>query len=278
MSKLLKILKVSILAAVIIYCLACALIYFYPKMFFYNPSSEPSNIENAHANGYKTKQVEYKSADGTELFAWYTKPTTKKKVVVFMHGNSYNIETFYYKLMPFVEEGYGALLPEYRGFGGVKGKISEENLANDAIAAVRYLNSMGYKNKDIIVYGMSLGTYMATNTVVTLNKNGNFDALVLEVPFDSLLNTTKAVVPVPLPFDYIVKDKYESNKLIDKINTRLFIMGGSKDPTIPVYLAEKLFEQAKEPKTLKIYQGGAHSNLFNFRNDKDILSWLEGKK
>lgn len=278
MSKFIKILKITLLSIIGAYLFVCALIYFYPKNFFYNPLDKNSNLENAHANGYNAKQVEYKSSDGTQLFAWYTQPTNKKEIIVFMHGNSYNIETFYYKLLPFSEKGYGTFLPEYRGFGGIKGKISQENLGNDAIAAVKYLNSIGYKNEDIIIYGMSLGTYMATNAVTTLNKDGNFYALILEVPFDSLLNTAKTVVPVPIPFDYVMKDKYETNKIIDKINTRLFIMGGSDDPTIPVFLAERLFAAAPEPKTLKIYQGGAHSNLFNFRNNKDILSWLEGKK
>lgn len=65
--------------------------------------------------------------------------------------------------------------------------------------------------------------------------------------------------------------------MINKINTRLLIMGGSKDPTIPVELAENLYEHAVQPKKLIIYEGGKHSNLFNYRNDKDILNWLSKK-
>lgn len=260
-----------------VYVFVCALIYLVPKPFFYNPYDTPSSLENAHKYGYMGYEVNYESADGTELFAWMTNPGKKHKMVVFMHGNSYNVEEFFYKMIPFVEAGYGTMLPEYRGFGGVKGKISQSNLEADAIAAIDYLHTQGYKNSDIIVYGMSLGSHMATNTVYELNKNGRFDALILEVPFDSLLNVTKAVVPFPLPFGYIVRDKYDNLPLIGKVGTRLLVMGGTKDSTVPVHLAKNLFEHASEPKKLIIYEGGKHSNLFNYRNDKDVLNWLEAK-
>ena len=54
-------------------------------------------------------------------------------------------------------------------------------------------------------------------------------------------------------------------------------MGGTKDTTVPVRLAENLYNHAAEPKKLIIYKGGKHSNLFNYRNDKDVLNWLEEK-
>lgn len=269
--------KKIIAILVVLYIGVCGAIYFVPQAFFYNPYSEKASLENAHKYGYKGKEVEYKSADGTDLIAWMTKPGKKKQMVVFMHGNSYSIEEFFYKMIPFVQAGYGTMLPEYRGFGAVKGEINQKNLEADAIASIDYLHKLGYKNKDIIIYGMSLGTHMAVNTVYQLNKQGKFNALILEVPFDSLLNVTKKVIPVPLPLDYIVKDKYDNLAMIDKINTRLLIMGGSRDSTIPISLAENLYEHAVQPKKLIIYEGGKHSNLFNYRNDKDILNWLNKK-
>lgn len=273
-----KLLKYLILLALVIYGAICYLVYEKPQYFFYNPGVEASNLDNAVANGYKAKVVNYKSSDGTELYAWMTKPGKQKKMIIFMHGNSYNIEKFYHKMIPFVEAGYGTMIPEYRGFADIKGEITQKNLGNDAIAAVKYLNSIGYKNSDIIVYGMSLGSYMATNSVYQLQKNGRFAALVLEVPFDSLLNTAKAVVPVKLPFEYIMKDHYDNAAMIDKINTKVLIMGGSDDPTIPVSLAKNLFAQAANPKKLIIYRGGKHSDLYNFRNYRDILNWLKTGK
>lgn len=270
--------KFTLITVAVVYIGFSALVYFCPRYFFYNPTPKASNLKNARTNGYNAEVVHYKSADGKNLYAWFTTPGDKNKVIVFMHGNSYNIEKFYHKMIPFVEAGYGTMMPEYRGFSTIKGTISEKNLAADAIAAVKYLNKIGYKNSDIIVYGMSLGSYMAVNTVYQLQKDGNFAALVLEVPFDSMLNVTKKVVPVPLPLNYIVRDKYDNTALIGKINSPILVMGGSKDPTIPVELAKNLYELAPNPKKLIIYQGGAHNDLYNFRNYRDIINWLnEGK-
>lgn len=269
-----KYLKYILLSLLIAYIVFCATVYFYPQCFFYNPTHQASNLERANQYGYPAQKVEYKSSDGQDLYAWYTSPGYRKKVIVFMHGNSYNIEKFYHKMIPFVEAGYGTLMPEYRGFGDIKGIINQKNLEADAIAAIKYLYSLGYKNEDIIVYGMSLGSHMAVNSVWELQKEGAFAALILEVPFDSLLNTVKSIVPVWLPFDYILRDKYDNIAQIKDIKSPIFIMGGSEDPTVPVYLAKNLFEKAPNPKQIKIYQGGEHNDLYNFRNYNDVLNWL----
>ena len=269
-----KIVKYALGIAVVVYVGFCALVYFCPQYFFYNPTHRASNLEYARQNGYPADRVDYKSADGKELYAWFTPPGKSRRIIVFMHGNSYNIEKFYHKMIPFVEAGYGTLMPEYRGFGDISGKIRQQNLENDALAAVNYLHSLGYKNSDIIVYGMSLGSHMAVNTVWQLQKEAPFAALVLEVPFDSLLNTVKAVVPVPLPFDYIVRDKYDNTSMVKDIRSPVLVMGGSQDPTVPVHLAKNLFALAPQPKKMIIYEGGAHNDLYNFRNYNDVLNWL----
>ena len=148
-----KILCRLIISLIIIYVAVCGVIYVYPLPFFYNPSSLVSNVNNAHEYGYFADEVKYSSSDGTPLFAWYTKPLGNKKIIVFMHGNSHNEEEIYHKLREFAHEGFGTFIPEYRGFGGLEGKINQQNLEADAIAAVNYLHSIGYKNSDIYKYG-----------------------------------------------------------------------------------------------------------------------------
>ena len=100
----------------------------------------------------------------------------------------------------------------------------------------------------------------------------------MEVPFDSLLNVAKLVVPVPMPFEAIMRDKYDNLSMIGEINSPILIMGGSIDTTVPVALAQNLYNYASEPKQIIIYENGKHSNLFNFRNDLDVLSWMKANE
>lgn len=245
-----------------------------PQHFFYHPKRTAADLKKAQADGYAAEEVQYASADGTRLYAWFTKPGHKNEIIVFFHGNAHNIEGFYYKLQPLIRAGYGVLLPEYRGFGGIEGKITEPALAADALAAVKYLHSIGYQNSQIILYGMSLGSYTSSFVAAHYGEGEPFSALILEVPFDSLANVVKSVVPF-LPVDLLVNDRYDNLELINRINTPLLVMIAGQDQTVPPRLGKNLFMKASEPKKMIIYKDGAHANLYDFHNYRDILTWLE---
>jgi len=266
--------KALVLLIVLAYLIFCAVVYFKPQWFFYYPVQNVSDIKTARKNGYPAEEVRYASADGTPLYGWYTKAQPGKPTIVFFHGNSFNIEKFYHKVRPLAQAGYGTFMAEYRGFGGIKGKITNDNLTADAWAAVEYLYSLGIKNSDIVVYGMSLGSHMATHTAWVAAQKEPFAGVILEVPFDTLSNVIKAVFPLPMPLELIVHDRYDNLEKIADIKAPLLVMGGSNDVVVPVFLAQNLYEHAAEPKKMKIYPGGGHIDLDNFYNYRDIIKWL----
>lgn len=261
---------------VFVYAAFCLTVYYKPQLFFYNPSRQKSVLPDDAA--FPVQEVYYKAEDGTPLHAWYVKPQSGKPVIAFLHGNSYNIEKFYHKLVPLVKEGYGAFLPEYRGFGGIEGIISQPNLEMDTRAAFQKLRRLGYSNRRIVLYGMSLGSYTSAYAAAELGKKQPFSGLILEVPFDSLMNVVRKRVWFPLPLDLIIHDRYENQKNIAAIKTPLLVMGAGQDRVVPVELAKNLFAEAAEPKELIIYEHGSHSNLFDSENYKDILVWLENNE
>ena len=269
-----KIAKISLISVAIIWLLFCASVYVFPQIYFYNPLPQKANLDNAISNDFLATEVKYKSFDNTELYGWFIKPKNNK-IIVFFHGNSYNIESFYHKLIPFVEAGYGAFIGEYRGFGGIKGAINENNLGEDAISAVKFLKSQGYSNENIILYGMSLGSYTSIHVADSLGREDNFKALILEVPFDSILNVVKQRIINLFPFSLIIKDKYENTSKISQIDSPVLIMGASNDKVVPIERARELFKHAKEPKKMIVYKGAQHSNLYNHRNWQDVLDWLD---
>ncbi len=265
-----------ILAVLVVgYIVFCLLAYLFPQLFYYAPSPSSSNLEFALSEGYQAEKVFYESADGTPLLAWYTKPAPGRPVILFFHGNAGKIEFFYHKLQPLTERGYGAFMAEYRGFGGLKGTIRQKNLNADAAAALEYLYRLGYKNSDIIIYGLSMGSHMALNTADSFQDRGAFRAVLLEVPFDSLLNVVKTIVPVPMPFDLVVRDYYDNVPLVKRLKSPLLVMGGKEDELVPVERAKNLFMQAHEPKKLIVYPLAGHNSLFDHKNYIDIMKWLE---
>ncbi len=273
-----KIIKISVLLVILSYLIFCSLVYFVPQIFFYNPSFSSSRLDIAIRNNFPAQRVEYLSDDAIRLYAWYIPAKANKKTIIFMHGNSYNIEKFYHKLAPFVDAGYGVMLPEYRGFGGINGTITQSNLEKDAKAAINWLNNQGLSNSQMVLYGMSLGAHMAVSTAYDLGQESNFAGLVLEVPFDSLLEVVKERIWFPLPLDLIIKDKYDNIEKISQLRIPLLIMGASDDKVVPVNRAKQLYLVANSPKSIKIYQGAEHSDLYKYHNYKDIIKWLENNE
>jgi len=268
-----KILFRSIGLIMAAYVVFCAAVYCLPQYFFYNPTNQRAEMPTSENDGFIGEKIEYKSQDGTELYGVLVKPETGKKLIVFYHGNSYNIAKFYYKLKPLIDQGYGIFIGEYRGFGGVKGKITQAGLELDALAAIDKLHNLGYKNQQIVLYGMSLGSY-TSSYAATHAQGGDFAGLILEVPFDSLLNVVKQRIWPLFPFKMIIKDKYDNLPNIKKSNIPLLVMAGTKDKTVPPQRAEKLFEAANEPKKFITYEGADHSELFDYENYREIIKWL----
>jgi len=104
------------------------------------------------------------------------------------------------------------LIIAWRGFSGNKGKPSEEGLYIDGASAINWLKEKGLKEEDIIIYGESLGTGIATE----ITQNKNFAGLILETPFTSMIEAAKNFYPY-IPVGLILKDKYENNKKIKNI-------------------------------------------------------------
>ena len=124
------------------------------------------------------------------------------------HGNSFDIGERAYRIKRYNDAGFSTLLVSWRGFSGNKGNPTEEGLYKDARSAVEWLKSNGVYEKDIIIYGESLGTGIATE----IAQNSNFAGLVLETPFTSMIDAGKDKYPF-LPVKLLLKDKYETEKI-----------------------------------------------------------------
>ena len=106
------------------------------------------------------------------------------------------------------------LIVAYRGFSGNQGKPSEQGLYEDARSTLDWLKIKGVKEKNLILYGESLGTAVAIETA----QNKDLAGIILESPFTSMVELAQKYYPV-LPVKYLLKDKYETIKKLPNINS-----------------------------------------------------------
>lgn len=274
MRHLKSVIKHLLVVLVVIYVSLSLVIYTCPEYFFYHPDTNKPDIVSARNEISGLKEVEYKTAEGRTVYAWYVEPQSIKKAVIFMHGNSYNIGYFLQRVKPFVQAGYAVVMPEYEGFGGIAGNPSQKNMESDMAATVKFLNDHGVQNDNIVLYGYSLGTYMATYTASKLNNGDPFNALVLESPFTSLKDVATEKSFHLLPMNLLMKDKYDSFDKIDTANTRVFIAHGTADPTVPYHMGQEMFEKAKGNKVFFSVENGTHRNLPDHGFLDEVLVWL----
>ena len=109
------------------------------------------------------EKVKIVTSDNLNLLGWFHKKDLNKfKTIVYFHGNAGTLENRIHKLNHFKDMNVNFLIIAWRGFSGNQGKPSEEGLYKDAKSAILWLKNLGLREKDIILYGESLGTGVAT--------------------------------------------------------------------------------------------------------------------
>ena len=133
------------------------------------------------------------------------------------------------------------------------GKPNEMGLYEDARSAVKWLNMKSINDKDIIIYGESLGTAIA----VEIAQNKKYAGVILESPFTSMVNIGKKYYPF-FPVSLLLKDKFESYKKINNVFIPVLIMHGKVDKIVPYDMGRKMYELANEPKFFYSQEYGDH--------------------
>ena len=131
----------------------------------------------------------------------------------------------------------------WRGFNGNKGKPSERGLYSDGKSTIDWLIKKGVNEENIILYGESLGTGVATH----LAQNKNYAGVILETPFTSMVDAAKNFYPY-IPINLLLKDKFENFKKVKNINTPILVMHGEVDQIVPFSMGKKIYEIANNPK------------------------------
>ena len=230
-----------VIGILVIYASVLVLLFIFQRNLMYHPDENNYFGDKLEVN---IEKVKIKTSDNIDLLGWFHKKDLKRlKTIVYFHGNAGKLENRIHKLNHFKDMDVNFLIIAWRGFSGNEGKPSEEGLYIDGNSAIMWLKNLGLSEEDIIIYGESLGTGIATE----IAQNNNFAGLILETPFTSMIEAAKNFYPY-IPVSLILKDKYKNNLKIKNVNIPVLVMHGETDQIVPFWMGEKIYEIANQPK------------------------------
>lgn len=238
-------------------------------------------------------RVTYRADDGQPLFAYVVRqappaneedeseirgthspsPIPHSRFLIAFHGNA-DLAAW---VVPWAKEvarltGRVVVLAEYRGYGGLPGIPTVEGARLDARATLRFArDSLGASEKDIALYGHSLGSAIAAE----LAAEATPDALILESPFTSARAMARIVVapPVELVWGMISRVHYDTEARVTELDAPVWVAHGTRDIVIPVRMGQRVFRSAKRKGELLIVAGAGHNDVADVAGE-DYWRWI----
>jgi len=234
----------------------------------YFPFGSVQNPSDIGLNDFS--EVFIDTDDNEKLRAWFYKNENSNNVIIYFHGNAANLENRKNKYQAFAEDSnYSILAITYRGYPGSSGSPSEQGFYLDGQAAIDYIYAKGFKDNNIILYGESIGSGVATEMATKLNAK----ALILESPFTSVEMVAKKTYWF-LPVSLMLKDKFDNKEKLQTLDLPILIIHGKKDKVVPVSHGIDLAESYSGPKKLVLTENDGHmtfSGEFLIENIKSFV-------
>jgi len=236
--------------------------YFLQKKIIFQPTVLDQDFKFELETPFE--EVFLETPNNGRIHSIWFKNINPKGVIVYYHGNRAGLERWSKITEYFAKKNYDVFVMDYRGYGKSTGELSEEILYQDAQTIYDFVRER-YSEQDIIIYGRSLGSGIATN-IASKNQPKK---VILETPYYSIIDVANSWLHI-LP-EFIFNYKMKSGDYIKKINCELTIFHGTQDKVVPLSSAKKLFEAANFPKELIIIETANHGNINTFEiYDKKI--------
>jgi len=223
--------------------------------FVYFPTREHDGGTPA-AVGLDYDDVYLRTSDGVKLHAWFVPASSRRPVVLFLHGNAGNVSHRLDKLVVIHGLGVSVMLLDYRGYGWSDGEPSEDGTYRDAAAAYEWIIDGRSQPAGVLVYGESLGGTIGTDLAAHREVGG----LVLESTPSSILAVARHHYPV-LPIGLLLTARYDALARIGAVTAPLLILHSIDDEIVPFAMAEEMFGAARSPKRLVKLRGGHNDNF-----------------
>ena len=232
-----------LLAALGIYLVPCAYLYFKQRSMLYYP--QPARVMEG------AREVTYQH-EGESLSGWVLHEG-QDKALLYLGGNAEQIE-HNEALFPALFADRSVYLPHYRGYGNSTGEPTEEALYSDALFLFDHI---ARHHSSVVVMGRSLGSGVATYVAA----RRPVEKLILVTPYDSIEGLARQHYPY-LPVSLLLKDKFRSDLRAPEIEAPTLIIVAEDDTTVPPPRSKRLLERFDSAvATLKVIEGRGHNDV-----------------
>jgi pimeloyl-ACP methyl ester carboxylesterase len=248
--------------AVLVYLLTCAYLWSTQRHQIFLPTSQlqtdPGRL------GIKFEVVHIPSGSGTEqgdLYAWWIpSERTDAPTILYLHGNDKNIGHAHDvdSVARLHNMGYNLLTVDYRGYGKSTGvEPSEAKVYEDVEATWNYLIKQRASDpKRTLIYGHSLGGAIAIDLAV---HHPEAAGVIAESTFTSMTDMAKHKYPY-MPVEPLLNQRFDSMSKLSSLKIPLLLIHGTWDRHVPYQMSQHLYDNALQPKYLKLIEGGDHNN------------------
>ena len=241
-----------------VYIIFGTMIYFLQEKLIFLPTRLTQNHEYQFSEPFE--EFFLNSDDGARLNALHFKRKDPLGVILYFHGNAGNLNRWGEIGMSLSRNlNYDVVIMDYRTYGKSKGELSEEALHADGQLFYDYVSKQ-YDEKEIVLYGRSLGTGIATR----LASKNQPRQLILETPYFSLLDIGQRRFPY-LPVKWLLKYEFKSYEYVSSVSCPIAIFHGTEDEVIPLESGKKLYESIPEgQREFFLIEGARHNNISSF--------------
>ncbi|MCB4807639.1 alpha/beta hydrolase [Tamlana sp. 62-3] len=263
--KIFRFLKRFIITLVVLYVASLIFLYFKQERFFFNPKVLDKNYKYSFKEPFEELNIPVDA--NINLNAVKFKANNSKGIILYFHGNAGAIHEWGTRAHLYLENNYDVLFVDYRGYGKSDGAYTNSNeLLSDAQQVYNFVKK-DYKESEIIVFGFSLGSGLASY-VASKNKPKQ---LILGAPYYSWQTLIADEIAPPVP-KWIMKYDIKSYEYLKTVSCPITIFCGTRDFLVnPKTNAEKLQAIKPEQTTLYYITDAGHNGLHITKQYYDLL-------
>lgn len=243
-----------------LYFLPMIVLYLGQDEFVFQP--QPLPAEHTYHFPFTFEELWLEPTGGPAINAIWARPESRpaRGVVLYFHGNRDHLERWGNELSPFLERDYAALAIDYRGYGKSEGDPTEEGLYQDGMLAYRWAVARGYRPEEIVLYGRSLGSGVATYIAARADAR----LLILETPYNSIEGAIESrLAGLALPFS--VAARFPNEEHLKRVDEPVRIFHGTNDQVVPYASARRLQPVLKPGDRFFSLHGADHHNVHEYR-------------